>query len=276
MKRKPFYASLCCALLCSGLLALASCQKEDNGPAAGSAATLHVYLTDSPGDYQAVWIDIEKAQILVVTGSGATQTGTWMDAPLKHPGRYNLLDYRNGEDTLLASVPVPAGTLQQIKLTLGKSNTLVLSNGTTVQLVAPGEVKTDATLVVTDTGKAKTYGLIMDFDVERSIVNGTVGDSGNYMFSPYVRAFPKGSGAVLEGWVAPPSVETQVVAYSFADTVETLTDDQGYYRLRGLMGSSYILDFYPDPASGYQMTGEGPVAAVAGQVVTTDTVHLSQ
>jgi hypothetical protein len=81
---------------------------------------------------------------------------------------------------------------------------------------------------------------------------------------------------VLEGWVAPPSVKTQVTAYSHADTVGTLTDDQGYYKLRGLKGSSYIVDFLPDPASGYQMTGEGPVAVVAGHITTEDTLHLSK
>jgi hypothetical protein len=274
MKLKAPYSALCVVLLFSGLLCLAACQKENAKPGT-ETATLQLYLTDDPGDYQAVWIDIAKAQLLVVTDSSGA-SGTRMDAPLVHTGRYNLLDYRNGDDTLLSSVPVPSGTVSAIRLVLGTHNTVELSNGTTVPLVVPSEVKTGATLVISDTGAEKTYGLILDFDVDRSVVNNMAGDSGNYIFSPYVRAFSKGAGGEIEGWVIPASVETAVTAISSTDTISALTDAHGYYKFQGLPEASYSLGFIPDPGSGYKMAGEGPVNAVAGQLVTADTVYLVQ
>ena len=63
-------------------------------------------LTDAPADYDAVLIDIQDVQIHV---SDNDAEGSWQSL-IVNKGIYNLLDFRNGMDTLLGSIELPAGT----------------------------------------------------------------------------------------------------------------------------------------------------------------------
>ena len=70
-------------------------------------SVLKVRLTDAPGDYEQVLIDIQDVQIHVADSSGE---GNWQSLEV-NKGVYNLLDFRNGMDTLLASIELPAGNV---------------------------------------------------------------------------------------------------------------------------------------------------------------------
>ena len=65
-------------------------------------AGLSVRMTDLPGNYDEVNVDIRGVE---VTGNGGSVTLNI------NPGIYNLLDYANGVDTLIATGDVPAGLL---------------------------------------------------------------------------------------------------------------------------------------------------------------------
>src|SRR5579864_485077 len=106
--------------LAAGILVFTACKKSSSG-----TGQLEVRLTDGPGPYDAVYIDVEKVEVNVSSDTG-TSSG-WQTLPLLHPGIYNLLNFRNGIDTVLASTSLPAGTLSQMRLVLGSNNSVVIN-----------------------------------------------------------------------------------------------------------------------------------------------------
>src|SRR5579872_6881207 len=105
------------APIAAGILVFTACRKSNSTE---GNATLEVHLTDAPGNYDAVYIDVEKVEVNVSSDTG-TGSG-WQTVTMLRPGVYNLLDFRNGIDTVLASSSFPAGTLSQMRLTLGSNN----------------------------------------------------------------------------------------------------------------------------------------------------------
>src|SRR6478736_10067995 len=92
---------------------LVSCSSNDQK----ATTKLEVRLTDSPGDYQEVNIDIQDVQV-----NPETSESGWQSVNIKK-GIYNILDLTNGLDTLLGTALLPVGHLNQIRLVLGTNNT---------------------------------------------------------------------------------------------------------------------------------------------------------
>ncbi|MEO6869587.1 MAG: DUF4382 domain-containing protein, partial [Ginsengibacter sp.] len=157
-------------------------------------SSMNIYLTDAPGNYQAVWIDIQQ---VMVKGSSDTSDNGWISVPLLRPGKYSLLDLRNGKDTLLGGVSLPAGPVSQIRLILGNDNQLVLEDGTAVDLKTPSAQESGLKLNVhADLTAGIPYELVMDFDAARSIVKAV---SGQYLLIPVIRTFVKAAGGAIQG-----------------------------------------------------------------------------
>src|SRR5262245_53072052 len=93
---------------------ISSCSKEK------TTSRLSIYLTDAPGAYDAVHIDVVGVQIKASSDQG---DHGWQELPI-NAGVYNLLDFTNGMDTLLSSVELPAGKVSQLRLILGDNNTI--------------------------------------------------------------------------------------------------------------------------------------------------------
>ena len=111
--RKLFYVNV--MVICA-LTLLSGCSKTENN----KNAVLQVMLTDAPAEYDAVLIDIQDVQIHV---SDNEAEGSWQSLDV-NKGVYNLLDFRNGMDTLLGSIELPAGKISQLRLVLGPNNQL--------------------------------------------------------------------------------------------------------------------------------------------------------
>src|SRR5690348_16446407 len=80
---------------------MSSCSREEKSSDANSnKARLQIALTDDPGDYQAVLIDVQDIKINV---NGDSVNG-WQSLPGVHAGQYDLLKLVNDEDTILADV----------------------------------------------------------------------------------------------------------------------------------------------------------------------------
>src|SRR5688572_19961394 len=103
-----------------------ACSNDD------SNAKLEIRLTDAPGDYEEVNIDIQEVEIH--TSSGEQKSG-WQTLDIK-PGIYNVLEFTNGLDTLLGSIELPAGRVSQIRLILGDDNSVRI-DGVTKPLATP-------------------------------------------------------------------------------------------------------------------------------------------
>lgn len=246
-----------------------SCSKSDTGEAGDSK--LNIYLTDAPGNYREVWVDIREVR---VKRSGDDSDDGWIPVPLLRPGKYNLLEFRNGRDTLLGGLNLPAGRVSQIRMILGDDNYLVLNDGSKVDLKTPSAQQSGLKLKVDADLKAGIpYELVMDFDAARSIVK--AGNSGQYILKPVIRTFAKAAGGAIEGVVLPASAHAHVLAVTGVDTLGAIPDATGTYKYWGVRASTYTLIFLPDSSTNFKTDSIQNIAVTAGDVTTIPTVTLA-
>lgn len=258
----------------SGLFFLAvSCDKTvDNSGA--FPAHMDIYLTDSPGSYQGVWINLQSVMV-DTSAADSGNGGAWKEVPLLRPGLYNLLDFRGGADTLLAGVDLPAGPVSQIRLVLGDGSYVVLNDGTDVPLTTPSGEESGIKLNIhADLKSGIPYSLVLDFDAARSVVK--AGNSGKYLLKPVIRTFAKAEGGAMEGVVLPDSAGAEVTAILNEDTLGAIPDAQGYYKFWGLPEGNWQVLFVADSASGYQNDTLDNIAVKTGEVTKVDTVRLTR
>lgn len=269
MKLRNLWNLLPLAAILSVILTFNACKKTDVN--ANQKSKMNIYLTDAPAAYKAVWIDIR--QVMVKSDETDSADG-WVDVPLLKPGMYNLLNFRNGEDTLLGGVDLPAGKVSQIRFILGDSNEIEMKDGSTVNLKTPSAQQSGLKLNVdADVKPGIPYDLVLDFDAARSIVK--AGNSGKYILKPVIRAFAKAVGGGIQGFVLPDSANAQISAISATDTVGGIPDATGAYKFWGLPASNYTLIFTADSTTGYHSDTVKNVAVTDGNITTVDTVRLS-
>lgn len=263
---------LALAAIAGCTLLFTSCQTAGVNGTSGPSH-LQVSLTDSPGDYQAVWIDIQKVMINT-SADTADSSGGWKEVTMLKPGLYNLLNFRNGADTVLGGVDLPGGTnITQIRLVLGDSNSVVLNNGTVVPLTTPSAQQSGLKLNFHATLTAGIpYALELDFDAARSIVK--AGNSGKYLLKPVIRAFAKAAGGAIEGVVLPDSAQAHVLAIAPGDTMGAIPDNAGNYKFWGVPSGAYQLIFDADTSTAYKNDTLNNIQVTTGNVTTVDTVWL--
>lgn len=238
-------------------LGFSSCSNDDDNT---GTSKMEVRLTDAPGDYSKVLIDIRSVQIHT-DGNANDNSAGWTTLSNINPGIYNLLDFSNGKDTLLAASNLPSGRISQIRLILGENNSLVLKDGTIKDLKTPSgqtsglKVKIDADLV-----PDVTYVVLLDFDASKSIV---AKGNGGYNLKPVIRTITQAIAGGIKGIVTPASAgnEVQVIETSpgsngVIDTVGGFTTSTGAYLIKGLVGGIYNVDFY---APGKKKTVNGVI-----------------
>src|SRR5687768_1034357 len=93
-------------LVTIGLL-ISSCTKDkETEPFPQKPSPYYIHMTDAPGPYTAVNVDIQGVEI---TGNGNT---VMLNV---NTGIYNLLDFANGVDTLIATGSLTVDKVQQIR-----------------------------------------------------------------------------------------------------------------------------------------------------------------
>src|SRR5450631_1697814 len=198
-----------------------SCQKSGNSPGGTTAgkSSVNIYLTDDPSlVFDHVFLDISKVEIKVEDDSEASHesehqgeaddndsrgetAGGWVSVPI-HPGVYDILQFRNGLDTLFASSTFDASrSLKKVRLTLGSNNSVVL-NGTSFPLTLNGNdnfvvIKIDESAVAVNSGGLTNFWI--DIDAGRSIrMHGK-----DFELKPSVKVFSKEKSGGIEGRVLP-------------------------------------------------------------------------
>lgn len=224
---KTAYASLLSLLLLAAAF-LPGCKKDDDSPNTPGSANVSLRLTDGPGNYDAVWIDIRQVEI--ITDAGRTTL-----VPFR-PGRYDLLSLSNGIDTLLLTAPIPAATISQIRLILGPDNSVVVG-GVSHPLNTPSAQESGLKLNLHETLVAgQSYTFWLDFDAGRSIVKT---GNGKYQLKPVIRAYTAATNGQIEGYVFPPAAGVMVYATFGSETYAAIPSATGYYRFTGLPAGSY-------------------------------------
>lgn len=173
------------------LTALFACEVNDQ--AAHTNGIFKVQLTGAPGDYEAVYIDIEKIRI---KSSELYHSDLTDDEDKKHRNnkgwttindkaiRVNLLDYQNGKTIEVGREELEAGVYDELRFVLGSNNALVL-NGKSHSLEIPSAQQSGIPLEINaEIRDGDTYNLLIDLDTERSIVKAS---GGRYILNPILR-----------------------------------------------------------------------------------------
>lgn len=258
--KKIFYALLI-------LLVFASCTKSSNDT---STTTVNVRLVDAPVAYDKVYIDIQDVQLKV--SNVASDTG-WYSLNVPRKGIYNILDFRNGIDTLLGSISIPAGTIGQLRLVLGNNNSIVY-NGVTSSLQTPSSQQSGLKLQINATFLAGVeYTLWIDFDAAKSIVH--TGNN-NFILKPVLKVFNQATSGAVSGTIVPANSKSSI--YAITSTNDTVTSTQidtltGAFLLRGIPAGNYSINVHVNAGTSQDSTKTN-VPVYNGAVTVLGTIQL--
>lgn len=223
--------------LMSGLVWFSSCDSESDS---NGTARLEVRLTDAPGDYEEVNVDIRSVQI---HKEDTDSESGWQTLDEIHPKVYNLLNFANGVDTLIASANLPAGKISQIRLVLGENNSLKLKDGRTVDLKTPSGQTSGLKLKINaDLREDVTYVVLLDFDAAKSVV---ARGNGQYNLKPVIRTITQAVAGGIKGRVTPVEAKPGIYVISAEnDTIGGFADGNGEFLIKGVKAGTYSVKFY--------------------------------
>lgn len=224
------------ALALSSMVFL-SCEKDEKN------ARIEVWLTDAPGDFQEVNIDLQGVEV------HSNQSGNGWKSVTVEPKVYDLLELANGNETLLGSLELPGGRLSQIRLKLGEENSVKVDD-VAHPLTTPSSQQSGLKLQINETlAEGITYKILLDFEAGKSVIkNG----AGVYILKPVIRAITEAQDGAIKGGLNPDgALPVTLIA---ADTVvsTTTSDETGNFLFRGLKPGTYRLKIDHDG------TGEAP------------------
>lgn len=228
--------SLSAAIFIAGTLLFLSCQPE----VGNRNARLEIWLTDGPGDFEEVNIDVQGVEI---HSSENDESKGWI-ALNTEAGVYDVLKLTNGEDTLLSSLELPAGRISQIRLQLGEHNSVKV-DGNEFDLTIPSGTQSGLKLQVhEELAEGITYKITLDFDAARSVVQT---GAGAYLLKPVIRLISEAERGAIKGVVDPVESTPAIYAISGEDTLgTTYPNENGAFLLRGIPAGSYSVTFEPN------------------------------
>jgi len=214
-----------------------SCTKDKEPVAVNSTTPFELRMTDAPANFNAVNIDIQAVE--VKTNNGAT---VMLNV---NQGVYNLLDFANGVDSLIASGNIPTSTVSQVRLILGNNNSVVDSNGVH-SLDTPSAQESGLKLNVhAELQAGVTYYMLIDFDANHSILQT---GNGQYKLKPVIRVITQAISGSIHGTVSPASaLPATILAINGNDTITTTTDAAGNFLFQGMAVGTYTIVVIPQP-----------------------------
>jgi hypothetical protein len=264
-----------------------ACQKtgvmaDDHGH--HGTSSVHIFLTDDPSlVFDHVFLDISQVEIKVEDDTEATHesehqgeaddsdsrgeiSGGWITVPI-HPGVYDILQFRNGLDTLFATTTFDASkNLKKVRITLGINNS-VMFNGNSFPLTLHGNdyfivVKLDESSVAINSGGLTNFWV--DIDAGRSIRQ----HGSSFELKPSVKVFSKEKSGGIEGRVLPGNASAIVMAINGTDTATAKPEAEGEFKFMGLKPGTYTLV--------YHATANNYLDATVNNVVLsgTEDVHV--
>jgi hypothetical protein len=230
------------AFFASMVVLIPACNKDDND----EKAHLSIRMTDAPANYDAVFIDVQGVEIIGNSDKVFTLN--------TNAGIYNLLDYSNGLDTLIASGDLEAGKISQIRLILGTNNTVVV-DGIVHPLSTPSAQQSGLKLKVNETFEAGvSYSILLDFDANQSIV---ATGNGEYQLKPVIRTINTALSGSIRGSVTPIGLFAVVTATSDGIAYSSVTNANGEFLISGLPAGVYSVTVSPNlPILPVTLTGK--------------------
>ena len=251
------FKSLLVATLIS--VGLVSCNDDDSDGSSSEMANLSIRMTDAPGDYDAVFIDVQGIEIqleadddLDATDDDGTEGSEWVTVEDVNTGIYDLLELTGGVSQLLADTEIEAGYVGQMRLILGPDNTVVV-DGETKALNTPSAQQSGLKLQLNQRLEGgENYAFLLDFDVEQSIVET---GNGGYNLKPVIRLSAEANAGMVVGTTVVPAalssdVQSLVVLTGNGITVSAYTNNDGKFALNGVPAGTYDVKITPQISSG--------------------------
>ena len=211
---------------------LNSCSSDsnDNGKYA-----YKVRMTDAPGPYEEVNIDLQAVEIIGSDGQTVTLNTT--------AGIYNLLDLSNGISTAIATSELVDVKASQIRLLLGTNNTVVL-NGVSYPLATPSADQSGLKINVSQALLENVDNTILiDFDANTSVVET---GAGTYKLKPVLRTVEANLVGNIKGTITPVGVLAVVTATSSSNVVySSSVNALGQFQVSGLPVGVYSVTVTP-------------------------------
>lgn len=212
------------------IVALSACTRNTNETSYSYA----VRMTDAPGPYNAVFIDLQGVELTGLDGEVVTMN--------VNSGIYNLLNFSNGLDTLIATGSLNMAKVEQIRLILGPNNSVVV-NQVSYPLSTPSAEQSGLKLQVHQTLQAGVqYQVLLDFDANESIVET---GSGTYKLKPVIRSIETAQSGSIRGQISPSGVLAFVSA-TLGISYSTNVNTNGDFILKGLPAGNYMVTVTPN------------------------------
>lgn len=255
MKTNKLFLSLAFAAIAM-VLSFTACTKSGMK---GSDA-VSVFLTDGPGDFDAVNIDIQKVEVKVDKDEkhknddnrngldddkddhlkNKDDFGEWIDLGFA-PKVIDVLTLRNGIETQLGTANIDAGTVRKIRITLGTKNSVV-KTGVTYDLLLDSQTSNFLYVKLFDNhrerGNRNDVKVWVDFDIASSIVEA----NGKFYLKPVLRPFCNANFGEIEGKVLPLDAKAVVrVSNGNGFNGVALPSREGEFKIRGLNDGTYTV-----------------------------------
>ncbi len=218
----------------TGVSMFYSCNDDDSTSGNGDY-TYKVRLTDAPGPYDEVNIDLQAVEVITDDNQTVMLNTT--------AGMYNLLDYSNGTSVLIANSNLEDSNVKQIRLILGSNNTVVV-NGTTYPLSTPSAEQSGLKLLVNQTLNADIDNeILLDFDAYSSIIQT---GNGTYKLKPVVRTVVSATSGTIKGSVTPIGIASVTATSATAVEYSSAVNTAGQFQISGLPPGVYTLTITPE------------------------------
>ncbi|MFN5020859.1 MAG: DUF4382 domain-containing protein [bacterium] len=237
-------------------LVLSACTKSGiNGN-----SSVAVFLTDGPGDFDAVNIDIQKVEVKVDKDEKHKRDdnrngldddkddhlkrkddfGEWIDLNFT-PKIIDVLSLRNGIETQLGTANIDAGTVRKIRITLGIQNSVVKAS-VKYDLLMDSQTSNFLYIKLFDNhrerGNRNDVKVWVDFDIASSIVEA----NGKFYLKPVLRPFCNANFGEIEGKVLPLDAKAVVrVSNGNGFNAVALPSREGEFKVRGLTDGTYTV-----------------------------------
>ncbi len=255
MKTSKFFLGLASAMIAM-VLVFSACTKSG----VNENSSVAIFLTDGPGDFDAVNIDIQKVEVKVDKDEKYKRDdnrnrmdddkddhmkrkddfGEWIDLGFA-PKIIDVLSLRNGIETQLGTANIDAGTVRKIRITLGTKNTVV-KTGVTYDLLLVNETSNFLYIKLYDNhrerGNRNDVKVWVDFDIANSIVEA----NGKFYLKPVLRPFCNANFGEIEGKVLPLDAKAVVrVSDGAGFNAVALPSREGEFKVRGLNDGTYTV-----------------------------------
>lgn len=244
-------------------IAITSCQKTESAQAPVGKQNFSLYMTDGPGFFDKVFVDIKAIQVLVDTTKDTRKNDTcnwdrlgayigstlgnrkdsglvWTNLNIR-AGVYDILNLRNGVDTLLAATDIPKGAIRLIRIEIGTRNSVV-KDSVTYPLYWPDN-KPNYILIKLKGNECEEYlpgkiRLWLDFDISRSVI---IVNNNKFYLKPVFHFFIEKKTASVSGKVKPQDAKAVLTLFNATDTAYALPNGNGEFKMRGLKDGVYSL-----------------------------------